>query len=255
MADRTEKNKSTEETTQKKTKKSIEAIEVSEEKEISPSEDGGETPLSLRLEKLKNELRTGFREFEFEDLNEEKRRVRFYLPTIKEETLISAHKTRITSTALKDDSFMMQEEVYSILRKRGVWDEEKERKQKQLEKKISECLNEIYLQKSRKKPDQTRLDELRREKISLDIDLALLKAPKATFEEVTLESYIEREVLKYKMCLLIRDENGAPLWRDLDEYNESDLYNKHLVNTVLAEAYYFWAGVDPALFDAAPTLE
>lgn len=214
-----------------------------------------ETPLSIRLDQLKKAIREGYRDVEFEDLNSEKRKVRVYLPSMKEDTLISDYKAKVTSHALKDENLMMREEVLANLRKRGVWDEEKEKRLKNLEKQMSETLNDIYMQKSRPEPDKERLQELRREKLSTEIDLAILREPKQSFEESTLENYIEREILKYKMCLLIRNEDGSPIWASLEDYNDSDNYNKHLVNSILSEAYYFWAGIDPALFDAAPTFE
>jgi len=231
-----------------------ENLEITESVDSTPAR-GVDVLLTSRLEKLRAEMQRGYREFEFEDLNGDQKKIRIFLPSMKEDVLLSEYKSKLASSALKDENLMMREEVLSSLRKRGVWDAEKAGREKELEKQLSECINDIYIQKSRKDPDRGRLKDLAKERLNIQIDLASLREPKSSFEDITLENFIDREFLKYKMSLLVKDENGNPLWNDMEDYNNSNSYNKHLINTVLGEAYYFWAGIDPALFDIAPTLE
>jgi hypothetical protein len=210
------------------------------EKEIKLSKTTG-----FNLEKLEKEIRSGFREVEYEG-----KKYRICLPTIKEDDLLTSFKGRKQSEALKDKDSILKDEVIKNLKERGIWDDTKDRKERELRDQYSKCLADLFAERSKIDPDKDRLLELQKERLSIDIDLAILTETKQNWISSSAEARIEEQVTKYKSVLCIRDEDGNRIWQTIEDFDNST--DKGLVNTLTSEALYFWAGLDQSMFAFAP---
>jgi len=198
--------------------------------------------LGLSLEKLEGEIRSGFRTTEYMD-----KEYHICLPSIKDDEILSKYKSKIAAEVLKDKDVVLKDEVIKNLRERGIWDDSKDKKERELRDRYAKCLSDLYLEKARENPAPERIEELKRERISLDIDIALLTETKNYFVNTAAESRIEERVLMHKTVLCIKDAENKRLWNSVEELENCT--EKALVNTLTSEAIYFWAGVDPSMFD------
>lgn len=196
------------------------------------------------IEKVEQEMKTGYRIVEFDDVN-----YRVYLPSIKDDELLVEYKNKVVSRCLKDSSLMLQAEVMKIMEERGIWDQSKEREETNLKERIRDVYKDIQNERVKDEPNEDRLDELKRERIAVDIRLRLLTKSKDFFMNSTVESTIENEMLKYKVVLCAKNEDGSRIFNSIEEFENHQ--NRAFVEYLSAAAMYFWAGIDQSLFDSA----
>lgn len=198
----------------------------------------------LSLERLETEIKTGYRIFMYNN-----KEFHICFPSVKDDELLSRAKAKVTSDVLKDKDICLKEEISKMLTERGIWDETKERRERELRERYSKCLGDIYLERSKMEPNAERLTELHQEKMSLDIDIALLTETKSFFMSSTAESRVEELMLKHKLALCLKNADGTRIWNSIDEFEACT--DKAFINTISTEAIYFWAGLDQSMFDLA----
>lgn len=202
---------------------------------------------SLDLERLEQEIKNGYKTIIHEDI-----KYHIYLPKQKEEKLVLDFKAELVAK-LFGKKILTKEQVMNELRERGVWNDQKEKQMRGLRDEISNVLRDIFMENSKKKPNKEMLQNLNKQRISLELDLAILTDSISYYMDSTLESEIDREIIKYKMYLLIKNENDEQIWNSFDDLEDDA--NRGRINFMASSAIYFWAGLDPALFDAAPRKE
>jgi hypothetical protein len=200
----------------------------------------------LALEKLEQEIRLGYRVFNYDN-----KVYHICLPSVKDDSMITNFKARRTSELLKDKNTILKDEIIKNLKERGVWDESKDKKEKELRDRISLVYRDLMIENSKVESiDNNRIEELMQERVAIELDLLLLAGSKNDLLQSSLESQLEVDVTKFKLTLCIKDENGNRIWNSFDELeNYSD---KGLINSIHNEAIYFWAGLDQSMFDVSP---
>lgn len=199
----------------------------------------------LFLEKLELEIKNGYRLFTYKD-----QPYKIFMSTVHVDTMVNEFKTKIVSRLLKDKDIMMKDEIMKNLRERGVWDDSKQKQEKELRDRVSRCITDMMTEKSKDEPDRDFLLEKMKEKMSLEIDLELLSGNKDNLLQSTIENKVDEEVTKYKLTLLVKTNEDVRVWNSVEEFeNYSD---KAFVNSVTIEAIYFWAGLDQSMFGFAP---
>lgn len=195
----------------------------------------------LFLEKLELEIKNGYRLFTYKD-----KRYKIFMPTVREDTIINEQKTQLVSKLLKNKDLMMKDEIIENLKSRGVWNDTKEREEIKLRESISSIMTEIMVERAKDEPDQETIREKQKDKLSIEIDMNLLTRSKDYLMQSTLESKIDEELLKYKVSLLVKNEDDSRVWNSVEEF---EAYNDKLfINTVSIEGIYFWAGLDQSMF-------
>lgn len=196
------------------------------------------------IEELEIQVKQGYKEFVYKD-----QIFKIYLPKTKEDTELARYKSKLSAELLKNKDLMLKDEVINLLKERGIWDDAKEKKENELRERLTKNMADTFVEKNKEEPDQEILKELRQEKISVNLDLMLLSQTKDYFYASTVETQIEEQMTKMKLCLCIKNENDQRVWNSLDELEN---YNdKAFINLITMEAIYFWAGLDQALFDSA----
>lgn len=200
----------------------------------------------LALEKLEQEIRLGYRVFNYDN-----KVYHICLPSVKDDSMITNFKAKRTSELLKDKNTILKDEIIKNLKERGVWDESKDKKEKELRDRISLIYRDLMIENSKVESiDNNRIEELMQERVAIELDLLLLAGSKNDLLQSSLESQLEVDVTKFKLTLCIKDENGNRIWNSFDELeNYSD---KGLINSIHNEAIYFWAGLDQSMFDVSP---
>lgn len=196
------------------------------------------------LEKIEQEIRNGYRIFTFNE-----KEYRIFLPSIKVDEKLSAEKSRIVARLLRDESLITKDEAILLMKKRGTWTDELQKQENLLRKRLGECIADIFLHRSVSTPNKEELEELTKERISIEMELRLLTANKDFFLNSTIESRIEEELLKLKLTLCIKDSENNYLFNTVEELENYP--DKGFINAISTEAIYFWAGIDQSIFGYA----
>lgn len=213
-----------------------------------------EAATGLDLDRWEHEIKSGFRRFSFANSDGDVEEFYIHLPTIGEEGKILAHKAKLAAEALDKPELRLSAQILKSLKDRGVWDDEKERQEQELREKLQKCLADIYLQNSRTEPDRSILEELQRERVTLELRLAVLMEPKTFWTDTTLEKWIERNLLSYQLVLLIRRPDGSSVWNSVEELENCTGSLRKLRDAIGGEAILFWSNLDPARFMVAPSV-
>jgi hypothetical protein len=199
----------------------------------------------LFLEKLELEIKNGYRLFTYKE-----QPFKILMSSVHIDTMVNEFKTKIVSKLLKDKDIMMKDEIMKNLRERGVWDDSKQKTEKELRDRISRCISDMMTEKSKDEPDKDFLLEKMKEKMSLEIDLEVLSGNKDNLLQSTIENKVDEEVTKYKLTLLVKTIDDVNVWKSVEEFENHP--DKAFVNSVTVEAIYFWAGLDQSMFGLAP---
>jgi hypothetical protein len=238
-------------TTTKDTKKDA---KKDEQLKVTQRLNDVESSTKLYLDRLRDEIRQGYREFEYQASSEEEPKMfRIYMPTPGNDNEITRFKSRRSTTLLKDTDYMTKDEVMQQLTVRGVWDEEKTIKEEKLQERLNACLRDMYLENSSKIKDYEAMRELELERATVQLDMALLSQSKDTFLDGTIETTLDRDVLRYKLILLVKDSEGERIWNSEESYDE--YADKGLIKEAMEKAIFFWQGLDQSLFEYAPKSE
>lgn len=202
---------------------------------------------NLYLERLEQEIKNGYRIFNFSD-----KEYRIHLPRVKEDDLISRFKSKMASELLENKDIYMKDQLIRRLQERGVWDDSKEKEEKELREQLGKVMADIMIERAKEDEDVNFLRDLLQERIAIEVKLSNLVETKNNVVSVSLENLLNDSIHKYKMCLCIKDADGNQIWGSIDDLDNDN--DKLLVNNLSEAALYFWAGLDPSLFSLAPVV-
>lgn len=124
---------------------------------------------------------------------------------------------RTFSKNLDNEDIPLKEDISKMLRKRNLWDDEKQTKLDTVLKEIEKCEKKLKGKNQIKRSQATsisiELKKLRSEMLSL---LSILNQ----FDNITVEGLAENERFNYLVSAsLVYNSNGKRVFKDLDEYN------------------------------------
>lgn len=131
----------------------------------------------------------------------------------------SSQSQIIASKVFKDavlNGALVRRALEDALIKQGIWDSEKQSKVDKIDEEIREKLTKL-------KAGGIKLSEAR--DLAIDIRIArmnrsLLLAERNAHDEFTAEAQSESAKFDYLCSVCIRDENGDPVFKDIDDYKE-----------------------------------
>jgi hypothetical protein len=200
---------------------------------------------NLYLERLEQEIKNGYRVFNFRD-----KEYRLYLTRVKEDDMLSRFKSQLVSKLLEDTSIYMKDQLIRRLVDRGVWDDTKEKEETSLRERLGKVMADIMIERAKEKEDETLLRELLTERLAVELKLSTLTEAKNNVVSSSLENLLSDSMHKYKMCLCVKDDQDNPIWNSIEELDND--CNKLFVNNISEACLFFWAGLDPSLFSLAP---
>lgn len=203
---------------------------------------------NLELERLQQEIKSGFKSLQYEN-----KTYLIHVPKLREERMILDYKSGLTTKLLADDGKMTKDEVMNSLKKRGIWSDEKERRLQSLRDETSNIFKDIFIENSKSKPNEKNLDTLNKKRVDVELEIAILTDSLSKYLDATIESEMERDINRYKMVILITDEFNQPIWNSLEDLDNDP--DRGRINFLISAGMYFWAGLDPALFEVAPRNE
>lgn len=165
-------------------------------------------------QELKNALEetiTGSRIFEVNGFGLVK--VRF--PTIEESNMADYYYTKAYNKALKDD-IPTNDEMEKIIRQKGLWTEDDDKKLKEIEDKINEVLVALSKVKGEKakEPFYDELNNLQNERL-------ILRNKKNSYFNYTVESLAEQQRIAYlTWACSYNAETGERLWKTFEEFKQ-----------------------------------
>ena len=127
------------------------------------------------------------------------------------------HKAKVWNQCLAD-CILTKMELGKTIRDRGIWDDEKDKRQVEIIESISKIEKVLYIDDGKKKTLSTGQDmavEIRR----LRNELRDLMSEKISFEENTAESIADNAKFDYIVSECTKYENGERVYESLDDYN------------------------------------
>lgn len=205
-----------------------------------------EKNLQIATEKLQQEILNGYRIFTYKD---KKYKIKF--TSIKDDDILADRKSELITEYLAND-ILMEEEIVEKLKSKNLWDETKTKRERDLHEQLSQTYKSIYEEKIKKKPSKRRIEELEKERMLQNLELAELTRTKDRLLEASMENKIDNELAKLRATLCIFDaETNMPVWETVEALNSDD---KVKVITLIKEARLFWVGLDQSIFEIAPEL-
>ena len=128
------------------------------------------------------------------------------------------HRAKIWNQCLAD-GILTKMELGKTLKDRGVWNEDKEKEQARIIKKISDTETDLYVGGDGKTRSVSIGKDMAIEMRKLRIDLRNLMGEKVALEENTAESISENAKFDYLVAECAKYENGERIYSSLDEYN------------------------------------
>jgi hypothetical protein len=196
----------------------------------------GEAKNKEREKQLNDALQetiTGYKVFEVEDFGT----VKVRHPSIEEGHMADYYYTKAYNKALMDD-IPINEEMEKIIRKRGLWTEEDDKKLKELEEKIGSVMTAISKVKGEKakEPFYKELNELQNERI------ALRNRYNSHFN-YTVESIAEQQRVSYlTWACTYNTETNERLWPTYEDFKKET--NQKAVADIAFNLLSFLMGLD-----------
>lgn len=128
------------------------------------------------------------------------------------------HKSRAWNEAIQD-GVLTKKEVGMVMKKRGIWDENKDKEEKVLTKDIVDLEKKLAHGNGKRKP---KLSEGRDIAISMRkkrMELRDLLTDKIAMEENTADSLADNARFDYLVAHCTFYKDGKPVYEDFDEYN------------------------------------
>lgn len=135
-------------------------------------------------------------------------------PGKKEISSAKLESNKVFKKCLSSDEYFLRDELYSILRKRGYWNDEKEKELNDLKVKIEE--KEKVLKKG-----GIELEEAKDIAIELKLlryNLLLLTVKEREFDEFTVENQADNTYFDCLVSLCVFDEEGNKVYSSLQDY-------------------------------------
>lgn len=207
-------------------------------KEISKMEAQNST--GVLIDSLSMEMRRGYREIELEQVG----KIRIYLPDAAIDQQLSDIKAELITALLESDKIITKEQVLDKLRKRDLWDDKREEKEKVLTQDILDIMRDIMYEQHNEKIDVKNLKSLRKRRRDLEQKRTELTATRDYFVVASLESKVDTMLFKHQLvfCIKVPDEDGnvKPLWETIEDLEHDS--RKYVVNRLSTLSGYFWNG-------------
>lgn len=137
-------------------------------------------------------------------------------PGRKEVAAAKLVSNKVFKQSLSSDEFFLRDELYTILRKRGFWNDEKEKELLSIKQKIVD--KELVLKRG-----GIELDEAKEIALSLRVlryQLLILTAKEREFDHLTVESQADNAYFDALVAECVFDEEGNKIFSSLDDYNQ-----------------------------------
>lgn len=178
--------------------------------------------------------------------------VKIYHPTIAIESELDAAFTNEFNKALKEKKDMpTSTQLEEILDERGSWTSEHEDKLDTFRDAIQADYTEIAKLRSKRGKHNKKVTDLNVKKYQDNLlktsrELSKLIANKSRLFDGTIESMVEKSILKLKLIKCVMNGEGKPKWKDLNALDGE--YGTHLL-PLIRDCSKFWAGMSDPLFD------
>jgi hypothetical protein len=173
-------------------------------------------------------------------------------PGQKELNKAKLEANRVFKKALSSDEYFLREELYTILRKRGFWNDEKENELNDLRKLMME--KEAVLKKG-----GIELQEAKETALTLRLlryKLLLLTAKEREFDELTVEAQSDNAYFDTLVSECVFDEEGKKIYSSLQDYldKKSEDYS-YACASALSEIIYEFKDFEKSLPENSFLLE
>ena len=178
--------------------------------------------------------------------------VKIYHPTIAIETELDEAFTKEFNTALKENKEMpTTTQLEDLLDERGSWTSEHEDKLDHFRDAIQADYTEIAKLRSKRNKHTKKVTDLNIKKYQDNLlktsrELSKLIANKSRLFDGTIESMVEKNILKLKLIKCVMNGKDKPKWKDLSALDKE--YGTHLL-PLIRDCSKFWAGMSDPLFD------
>lgn len=130
-----------------------------------------------------------------------------------------AHKNKVWGKAIQDEC-LTKKELGVLMRKRGIWDDKKDKEEDKITKEIIALEKELYQgKKGGRKPKVSEGRELAIQIRRKRIELRDLITERLTLEENTADSLADNARFDYLVSQCTFYENGNRVYNSFDEYN------------------------------------
>ena len=152
--------------------------------------------------------------------DQEAREVEIYVQKPNNQTVKQAdrYKSKVWNQAIQDE-VLTKKELGVLMRKRGIWDEAKDKEEEEITQKIVELERHLYHGKGNKKPKVSEGKEIaiqiRRQRLALR-DLI---AERINLEENTAESLADNARFDFLVAHCTFYKDGTPVYKSFEEYN------------------------------------
>lgn len=134
--------------------------------------------------------------------------------------LAERYKSKVWNQCIQDD-ILTKKELAVLMRKRGIWDEAKDKEEEEITQEIIRLEKELYQGKDGK--SKPKLSEGRDIAIQIRrkrIELRELITEKITLEENTADNLAENARFDFLVAHCTFYKDGARVYKDFDEYNK-----------------------------------
>jgi hypothetical protein len=139
-------------------------------------------------------------------------------PTNEAVKLADRYKSKIWNQSIQDD-VLTKKELNVLMRKRGIWDEAKDKEEDDITTKIVDLERQLYCGNGEKKPKVSEGKEFAIEIRRQRLQLRDLIAERISLEENTAESLADNARFDYLVAACTFYKDGKPVWKDFAEYN------------------------------------
>ena len=152
--------------------------------------------------------------------NGEKREVEIYVQKPNNDTVKKAdrHKSKVWNQCIQDE-ILTKKELAVLMRKRGIWDDKKDKEEEEITQAIVNLEKELSFGKNGKKPKVSEGRDIAVEIRKKRSDLRDLIAEKIGLEENTADSLADNARFDFLVAHCTFYKDGKPVYKDYDEYN------------------------------------
>jgi hypothetical protein len=152
--------------------------------------------------------------------NGEEKVIEIYVQRPTNDTAKAAdrYKSKVWNQCIQD-GILTKKELAVLMKKRGIWDEAKDKEEDQITKEIIRLEKELYLGKDGKKPKVSEGRDLAIQIRRKRSELRDLITEKITLEENTAENLADNARFDFLVAHCTFYKDGSRVYKDYDEYN------------------------------------
>ena len=152
--------------------------------------------------------------------NGDKREVEIYVQKPNNDTVKRAdrHKSKVWNQCIQDE-ILTKKELAVLMRKRGIWNDRKDKEEEEITQAIVNLEKELSFGKNGKKPKVSEGRDIAVEIRRKRFDLRDLIAERIGLEENTADSLADNARFDFLVAHCTFYKDGKPVYKDYDEYN------------------------------------